>query len=176
MTASVGFVILGSGRSSKRMSRGPYRTVPCMINLLTSLISFITLDGSLRRAHYHKAPIYLQKAPCLAEKGDAERLVCGGCTRARVHINSDRCIQNQIRLGGVGGNGGDVCNVVALSEGWNRVDVQDDTGDGSAGFEYNFAEVVGDKADFHALLNIGTTLHERVPNSRAVGQDIHHFV
>jgi hypothetical protein len=51
--------------------------------------------------------------------------------------------------------------------------VQDDTGDGSAGFEYNFAEVVSDKADFHALLHIATTLHKRVPNARTVGQDIH---
>jgi hypothetical protein len=52
------------------------------------------------------------------------------------------CIQNQIRLGCVGGNGADVCNVVAFFEGWDRIDVQDDTGDGSAGFEYKFAEVV----------------------------------
>src|SRR5262245_5355730 len=79
-------------------------------------------------------------------------------------------------LGGVGGNGGDVGNVVAFFEGWCRVDVQDDTGDGSAGFEYEFSEIVGDKADFHALLNIGTALHKRVPNARAVGQDIHDSV
>ena len=74
------------------------------------------------------------------------------------------------------GNGGDVCNVVAFFEGWDCVDVQDDTGDGSAGFEYDFAEIIGDKADFHALMNIGTTLHKRVPNARAVGQDIHDSV
>jgi len=82
----------------------------------------------------------------------------------------------RLDLGGVGGNGGDVCNVVAFFERWDRVDMQDDTGDGSAGFEYEFAEIVGDKADFHALLNIGTTLHKRVPNTRAVGQDIHYSV
>ena len=82
----------------------------------------------------------------------------------------------RLDLGGVDGNRGNVCNVVPLFEGWDRVDVQDDTGDGSAGFEYEFAEVVSDKADFHALLNIGTTLHKRVPNARAVGQDIHDSV
>ena len=68
----------------------------------------------------------------------------------------------------MGGNGADVRNVVAFFEGWDRVDVQDDTGDRSAGFEYNFAEVVGNIADFHALLNIGPTLHNGVPNARAV--------
>src|SRR5580693_5854097 len=78
--------------------------------------------------------------------------------------------------GGVGGNGTDICNVVASLEGWDRVDVQDDTGDGSAGFEYKFAKIVGDESDFHALLNIGTTLHKRIPNARAVGQDIHDSV
>jgi hypothetical protein len=82
----------------------------------------------------------------------------------------------RLDLGGVGGNGGDVCNVVSFFEGWDRVDVQDDTGDGSAGFEYEFAEIIGDEADFHALLNIGTTLHKGVPNARAVGQDIHDSV
>ena len=84
--------------------------------------------------------------------------------------------QIQIRLGGMGGNGADVCNVVASFEGWDRVDVQDDAGDGSAGFECKFAKIVGDKADFHALLNIGTALHKWVPNARAVGQDIHDSV
>jgi len=44
--------------------------------------------------------------------------------------------------------------VLSPFEGWDRVDVQDDTGDRSARFEYKFAEVVGDQADFHALLNI----------------------
>ena len=82
----------------------------------------------------------------------------------------------RLDLGGVDGNRGNVCNVVPLFEGWDRVDVQDDTGDGSAGFEYDFAEIVGYKADFHALLNIGTALHERVPNAGAVGQDIHDSV
>ena len=73
----------------------------------------------------------------------------------------------------MGGNGADICDVVAFLEGWDRVDMEDDTRDGSAGFVYEFAEVVGDKADFHAHLNIGTALHERVPNARALGQDIH---
>ena len=54
----------------------------------------------------------------------------------------------------MGGNDADVCNVIALFERWDRVDVQDDAGDWSAGFEYKFAEVVGNKADFHALLNV----------------------
>src|SRR5579862_3952497 len=88
------------------------------------------------------------------------------------------CFQSEFRLDSrsVGGNGGDVRNVVAFFEGWDRVDVQDDTGDGSAGFEYEFAEIVGDKADFHAHLNIGTTLHKWVPNARAVRQHIHDSV
>jgi hypothetical protein len=94
-----------------------------------------------------------------------------------VHKRGNRPFLSKIRLlGGLDGNGADVCNVVAFFEGWYRVDVQDDTGDGSASFEYDFAEIVGDKADFHALLNIGTTLHKRVPNARAIGQDIHDSV
>src|SRR5215469_9070694 len=76
------------------------------------------------------------------------------------------------RLGGVGGNHTDVSNVIAFFEGWDRVDVQDDTGDRSPGFEDNFAEVVGDKADFHALLNVGAAPHKRVPNAGAIRQDI----
>src|SRR5215469_11314048 len=54
--------------------------------------------------------------------------------------------------------------------------MQEDARDRSAGFEYDLAEIVGDKTDFHPLLNIGTTLHKRVPNARAVGQDIHDSV
>jgi len=95
-------------------------------------------------------------------------------TQAQLDWQAMHCVRDRRPdLGSVGGNGSDVCNVVAFFEGWDRVDVQDDTGDGSAGFEYELAEIVGDKADFHALLNIGTTLHKRVPNARAVGQDIH---
>src|SRR5215472_14623610 len=40
MMASVGFTIFGTSRSSKRTSRGPYRTAPCIIDLLTSFASF----------------------------------------------------------------------------------------------------------------------------------------
>ena len=76
----------------------------------------------------------------------------------------------------MGGNDADVCNVVAFFERRDRIDVQDDTGDRSAGFEYKFAEVVGDKADFHALLHVGATLHKRVPNAGAIRQDIHDSV
>src|SRR5215471_13154822 len=36
MTASVGFMIFGTSRSSSRTSRGPYRTAPRMIDLLGS--------------------------------------------------------------------------------------------------------------------------------------------
>jgi hypothetical protein len=90
----------------------------------------------------------------------------------------NRLFLSKIRpdLGGLDRNGADVCNVVAFLEGWDRVDVQDDTGDGSAGFEYDFTEIVGDKPDFHSLLNIVTTLHKRVPNARTLGQDIHDSV
>src|SRR3979409_1791054 len=34
MTASVGLMIVGTSRSSKRTSRGPYRTATCIIYLL----------------------------------------------------------------------------------------------------------------------------------------------
>src|SRR5712675_3749008 len=37
MTASVGLMIFGNLRSSKRTSRGPYRTAPRMIYLLISI-------------------------------------------------------------------------------------------------------------------------------------------
>src|SRR6266705_7224634 len=37
MTASVGLMIFGTSRSSKRTSRGPYRTAPRMIYLLISI-------------------------------------------------------------------------------------------------------------------------------------------
>ena len=101
-----------------------------------------------------------------------------GCSERRVKDEDHRLFPAKIRLDlrSVGGNDADVCNVVAFFEGWDRVDVQDDTGDGRAGFEYEFAEIIGDKADLHALLNIGTTLHKRVPNAWAVGQDIHDSV
>src|SRR4029077_17035595 len=97
--------------------------------------------------------------PCLLERS------WHGMHRSNMSTQEDqRLFLAKIRLdlGSVGGNCGYVCNVVAFFKGWNRVDVQDDTGDGSAGFEYEFAEIVCDKADFHALLNIGTTLHNRV--------------
>ena len=82
----------------------------------------------------------------------------------------------RLDLGGVLGNSADVCNVVAFFEGWDRIDVQYDTGDWSAGFEYDFAEIVGDKADFHAFPNIRTTLHKGIPNTRAVRQYVHDSV
>src|SRR6266851_1310638 len=37
MTASVGLTIFGTSRSSKRTSRGPYKTAPRMIYLLISI-------------------------------------------------------------------------------------------------------------------------------------------
>src|SRR6266446_8733680 len=37
MTASVGLTIFGTSRSSKRTSRGPYKTAPRMIHLLISI-------------------------------------------------------------------------------------------------------------------------------------------
>src|SRR5207302_6290800 len=39
MIASVGFVILGSSRSSKRTSRGAYRTAPRMLSPFSSVTS-----------------------------------------------------------------------------------------------------------------------------------------
>jgi len=44
-----------------------------------------------------------------------------------VHKENHRLFlaKTQIRSRGVSGNGGDVCNVVAFFEGWDRVDVQD---------------------------------------------------
>src|SRR6266849_3717541 len=37
MMASVGLVIVGASRSSKRTSRGPYRIAPCMVYILVFL-------------------------------------------------------------------------------------------------------------------------------------------
>ena len=117
--------------------------------------------------------------PGFAPANGTKERVGRGMHTSKVSKDEDhRLFLAKIRLDlrSVDGNRGDVCNVVAFLERWDRVDVQDDTGDGSAGFEYELAEIVGDKADFHALLNIGTALHKRIPNARAVGQDIHDSV
>src|SRR2546426_6792784 len=68
MMASVGWMIVGVSRFSKRTSRGPYRTAPCMIFLpyfdcLTISSSITTLDVNICGGHWRVAPIYLQKAP-----------------------------------------------------------------------------------------------------------------
>jgi len=49
-------------------------------------------------------------------------------------------------LGGVGGGDAEVCDVVALFQRRNSVDVEDDGGDRSTGFGDDFADVVGDGA------------------------------
>jgi hypothetical protein len=61
-------------------------------------------------------------------------------------------------LGCVRGYDPDVCKVVAFFQGGNRVDVEDDAGDGSANFADTFAEIVRDIAELHAFLYIGTAL------------------
>jgi hypothetical protein len=48
-------------------------------------------------------------------------------------VYTEDCFYPKSDLGCVGGNGADVCHVVTFFEGWDCVDVQDDTEDGSAG-------------------------------------------
>src|SRR6267142_1545543 len=50
MTASVGLTIFGTSRSSKRTSRGPYKTAPRMIHLLISIS--LCSDVSARCTHH----------------------------------------------------------------------------------------------------------------------------
>src|SRR5438046_10750004 len=50
MTASVGLTIFGTSRSSKRTSRGPYKTAPRMIHLLISIS--LCSDVSVRCTHH----------------------------------------------------------------------------------------------------------------------------
>src|SRR5215471_8316720 len=76
----------------------------------------------------------------------------------------------------MGGYSTDVCDVVSFFERWDCIDMQDDTGDGSVGFQYELTVIVGNKADFHALLHVGTALHKRIPDARAVGHDVHDLV
>ena len=161
----------------------------CMTRVITALrfpinktVSSTTDREYCRMSAY--ADVLAQRANLLAEsarlglKRKGREASCRGMQTRNVSTKEDVecCIQNRIGLGGVGSNDADVCNVVALFEGWNRVDVQHNAGDRSADFEDEFAEIVGNKADFHALLNVGATLHQRVPNARAVGQDIHDSV
>ena len=51
------------------------------------------------------------------------------CTRCKTTAE-ESIHEAEANLGGVGGNGSDVCNVVAFFKGWDCVDVQDDTGNG----------------------------------------------
>src|SRR5579864_3116062 len=44
MTASVGLMIFGTSRSSKRTSRGPYKTAPRMIYLLIRFLSHFVVS------------------------------------------------------------------------------------------------------------------------------------
>src|SRR5207249_96589 len=51
MIASVGFVILGSSRSSKRTSRGAYRTAPRMLSPFSSVTSRARWSPSWHQGH-----------------------------------------------------------------------------------------------------------------------------
>ena len=66
------------------------------------------------------------------------------------HRHDHRLPLAEIRpdLGRMGSNDPDICYVVAFLKRRDCIDVQDDTGDGSADLEYDFAEIIGDKADF----------------------------
>ena len=95
-----------------------------------------------------------------------------------VHRGASSTVPSQISSNswGMGSYSSDVCDVVSFFERWDCIEMQDDAGDGSVGFEYELAKIVGNKTDFHALLHIRTALHKRVPDARAVGQNVHDFV
>jgi len=72
----------------------------------------------------------------------------------------------------VGGGDAEVGNVVAFFERRNGVDVEDYRGDGGARLGDDFADVVGDGAEFHSGGNIGATLNEGIPNAGALGENV----
>ena len=78
-------------------------------------------------------------------------------------------------LWGVGGDYAEVGDVVALFEGGDGVDVEDDGGDGSARLGDEFAGVVGDGAELHAGGDVCAALNEGIPDAGAVGEDIDEF-
>src|SRR5260370_24352227 len=78
-------------------------------------------------------------------------------------------------LRGVGSDYTKVGDVVALFEGGDAVNVEDDRGDGSTGLGDEFAGVVGDDAELHARGDVSAALDEGIPDAGAVGEDINEF-
>src|SRR5579859_7025288 len=70
------------------------------------------------------------------------------------------------------GDNTDVGDVVSLLQRWNRVYMKYHPGGGCARYQNHFAEIVRDVADLHAFLNIRSALHQRIPNARALRNDI----
>src|SRR5207253_1558940 len=71
MTASVGLMIFGTSRSSKRTSRGPYRTAPRMIYLLISISCCAPSACGIPAIHREGVPEH--KACTRAEKPQNSR-------------------------------------------------------------------------------------------------------
>src|SRR5260370_28887378 len=79
------------------------------------------------------------------------------------------------RLRGVSGNDAEVGDVVSFFQRGDGVDVENDSGDGSAGLGDDFADVVGDGAELHSGGDVGAALDEGIPDAGAVGEDVLQF-
>src|SRR5260370_14331873 len=76
------------------------------------------------------------------------------------------------RLRGVSGNDAEVGDVVSFFQRGDGVDVENDSGDGSAGLGDDFADVVGDGAELHSGGDVGAALDQGIADAGAIGQDV----
>src|SRR5258707_15772562 len=74
--------------------------------------------------------------------------------------------------GSVGGGDAQVGDIVALFEGRDGVDVENDGGYGGAGFGDDFADVIGDGAEFHAGGDVRAVVDEGVSDSGPAAADV----
>ena len=70
------------------------------------------------------------------------------------------------------GGDAEVGNVVAFFERRNGVDVEDYPGDGGARLGDDFADIVGDGAEFHSGGDVGAALDEGIPDAGALGKNV----
>jgi len=88
---------------------------------------------------------------------------------ARVHQVTKQLAANS---GSVRGDDAEVRDVIALFKGGDSVDVEDDGGDGSAGFGDHLPSVVGNGAELHSSRDVRAALDEGIPDAGTVSEDI----